>query len=95
MVIAVAADNAAAGAPATVNADALTARGLVDHFDDVPVALIYTIRGNLPFKCLQKVKRYLCRECRKPYDMKAREYVNHIQRINNEEIPFIPPASGT
>jgi hypothetical protein len=72
--------------------DLLQRRGLEDHFDDVNQALVDTIGGNLPFKCLQKVKRYLRRECRKPYDMKAREYVNHMQRVNNEEIPFVPPG---
>jgi hypothetical protein len=34
------------------------------------------------------------RECRKPYEMKAREYANHLVRINTEEIPFIPPAAA-
>ena len=91
LIAAIAADTAAG--PNHINRDALVARGLRDHIGDVPLALTQTIAGDLPCKCLQKVKRYLRREWRKPYDMKAHAYVNHIQRVNNEEAPVIPPAA--
>mgnify|MGYP000114038412 CR=1 FL=1 len=76
----------------TVATDALTARGYVDHINDVAQALVDTIGANLPYKCLSKVKRFLRRECRKPIDMKAREYVNALMRVNDEEVPYIPPG---
>jgi hypothetical protein len=78
----------------TVATDALTARGLVDHINDVAQALVDTIGANLPYKCLSKVKRFLRRDCRKPVEMKARDYVNSLMRVNNEEVPWIPPAAA-
>jgi hypothetical protein len=45
----------------------------------------------LPHKILQRVKRYLRREARKPADMKVKTYFMNIQRINDEEIPRLPP----
>jgi len=45
----------------------------------------------LPTKVLQRVKRYLRREARKPVDMPVREYLMHIIRINTQEIPRLPP----
>ena len=46
----------------------------------------------LPRKVLQRVKRFLRRECRKPFDMQVREYSQHLARINDQELPLIPPA---
>ena len=60
-------------------------------FDRVKDAIPEVIRHNIPYKCLQKVKRHLRRNCRKPLDMKVRVYANHLQRINSEELPQIPP----
>ena len=45
----------------------------------------------LPNKVLQKVKRFMRRECRKPATMKVRQFANHLHRINFEEIPMLPP----
>ena len=45
----------------------------------------------LPHKILQRVKRYLRREARKPADMKVKTYYMNIQRINDEEIVRLPP----
>ena len=78
----------------TLLGDALRAVGVQQNIGDTEAALTLTIACDLPFKCLQKVKRYMRRECRKPYEMKAREYANHLVRINTEEIPFIPPAAA-
>jgi hypothetical protein len=50
-------------------------------------------RSYCPLKVLSKVKRYL-RKVRKPADMKVREYWNLLTRINNTEIPMLPPFGG-
>ena len=44
-----------------------------------------------PQKVLQRVKRELKREMRKPADMNIRTYLVHLNRINNDEIPHLPP----
>jgi len=49
----------------------------------------------MPNKILQRVKRYLRREARKPVDMKVRTYLLHINHINHEEIPELPPNFNT
>jgi len=40
---------------------------------------------------LQRVKRYLRREARKPFDVNVKGYYMNITRINSEEIPKLPP----
>ena len=47
-----------------------------------------------PVKALQKVKRYMRRECRKPLGMKIREYFNRLVRINNQELIYLPPFNA-
>ena len=47
-----------------------------------------------PKKSLQRVKRHLRRECRKPADMKVRTYYQHLARINLEDIPLLPPGGN-
>ena len=49
------------------------------------------IQGIVPNKIVAMVKRYLRRECRKPPDMKVRTYYQHLLRINNDELPMLPP----
>ena len=44
-----------------------------------------------PYKALIRVKRQLRRHSRKPADMTVNEYFAAIRRINDEEIPFLPP----
>ena len=51
------------------------------------------IQGIVPNKIVAMVKRYLRRECRKPPDMKVRTYYQHLLRINNDELPTLPPFS--
>ena len=48
-----------------------------------------------PVHGLQRVKRYLRRYCRKPADISVREYWANFSRINNEEIPLMPPNFNT
>ena len=45
----------------------------------------------LPRKILAKVKRSMRRDMRKPHDMKIREYYHNLQRLNEEELPNLPP----
>ena len=49
------------------------------------------VTGCTPQKILQRVKRYMRREMRKPPDMKIRQYLVNLNRMNNEEIPNLPP----
>jgi len=57
----------------------------------VTSALNQLMTGLLPNKVLQRVKRYLRREARKPFDMNIKSYYMNIARINSEEIPKLPP----
>jgi hypothetical protein len=45
----------------------------------------------VPFKGLQRQKRFMRRKCRKPADMSAREFYNHFTRMNDQELPNMPP----
>ena len=68
----------------------------VDFYTDAVIkeALDGIVTHAVPMKALQVVKRYLRRDCRKPATMKVRDYYTHLQRINNEEIPYLPPHQG-
>ena len=55
-------------------------------------ALLSTL---MPNKILQRLKGYLRREARKPLDMKVKTYLLHVNRINHEEIPELPPNYNT
>ena len=46
----------------------------------------------LPRQVLAKVKRALCRDMRKPSNMKVCLHCQHLTRVNNEEITGLPPA---
>ena len=56
-------------------------------------AMDHVIEKMCPPKALQRVKRYLRRECRKPADLQVRAWFQHLIRINSEEIPNLPPFS--
>jgi len=45
----------------------------------------------MPNKILQRVKHYLRREARKSLDMKVKNYLLHINRINHEKSPLLLP----
>ena len=49
----------------------------------------------MPNKILQHVKRYVRCEARKPVDMGVKTYFMHLNRINLEEIPRLPPNFNT
>jgi hypothetical protein len=77
----------------TVASDAVRANGIA-HYVNVNCleeALGLTVAALLPRKILAKVKRSLRRDMRKPKDMKVCNYYQNIVRINNEEIPNLPP----
>lgn len=77
----------------TVASQAVITRG-VDAYAEVVhlnTALGFVVADLLPQKVLSRVKRSLRRETRKPIDMKVRKYFQSLCRINNEELPNLPP----
>lgn len=62
------------------------------EFDHIEEALRFVILDGIPKSALQKVKRFLRRDCRKPSDMTIREYYQHLTYINREEIPLLPTS---
>lgn len=75
---------------------ALMVAGIVPHRTNAHFehAINEIITNLAPKKALQRVKRYLRRECRKPADMKVRTYYQHVLRVNMEEIPQLPPFAA-
>ena len=69
--------------------DAVAKPAADDRCVDCGIQLVLT--HCCPYKVLARVKRQLCRSSRKPHDMTVNEYVAAIQRINEEELPFLPP----
>jgi len=74
-----------------------TNREALDHLTEaygqevVRDALNEVVKNLLPNKTLQRVKRYLRCEARKPVDMSVKQCIMHIYRINTEEIARCPP----
>ena len=60
--------------------------------DDIPTGLQRMMTCSLPRQALAKVKRALCRDMRKPSDMKVRQCCQPLTPVNNEEITGLPPA---
>ena len=58
---------------------------------DIHEAVGRVIINAIPSKTLQRVKRYLRRECRKPAGMLIRTFFQHLVHINNAELPRLPP----
>jgi hypothetical protein len=48
-----------------------------------------------PYKVLEKQRTCMRRSMRKPQTMTTRAYVNHLIRINEQEIVHLPPFNGT
>jgi hypothetical protein len=57
-------------------------------------ALRATIKMVCPYKALEKQKRFMRRRMLKPADMKIRIFVNHLHRINFDEIHQLPPFAA-
>ena len=47
-----------------------------------------------PYRTLETQKRFMRRKMRKPLGMNTRQYVNHLTRLNQEELPLLPPFRG-
>jgi len=73
-------------------------RDPLDHLNEacgpdvVKDSLNEVVKNLLPNKTLQRVKRYLRREERKPLDMGVKQCIKHICCINTKEIARCPPA---
>ncbi len=66
----------------------------INHYTLVAIlqsTLGHTIQALLPRKILAKVKHSMRRDMRKPKEMKVRQYYQNILRMNNEELPNLPP----
>ena len=61
---------------------------------DHTLALHAVLLDAFPYKVLQKQKRYMRRNMRKPSNMKVRTYAAHLTKINREELPELPPFQG-
>lgn len=77
----------------TVASDAIVAAGENPHLTVANVfdAIKVVVTSLLPRKVLARVKRDLRRNTRKPNDMKVREYLRNLRRINSDELPSLPP----
>jgi hypothetical protein len=58
---------------------------------DVVKCLQKVIEAACPYKVLQKQRKYMRRYMRKPRDMTIRQFVNAVTRMNNDELPYLPP----
>jgi len=61
---------------------------------DIENGMHEVITTQCPYKALAKQKRYMRRKMRKPNDLTTRQYVNHLIRINDTELPKLPPFAG-
>ena len=59
--------------------------------EEVTAGLNGVIKAVTPYKGLEKQKRFMRRKMRKPTDMTIRLYVNHLTRLNDEELTKLPP----
>jgi hypothetical protein len=58
---------------------------------DVVKCLQKVIKAACPYKVLQKQRKYMRRYMHKPRDMTIRQFVNAVTRMNNNELPHLPP----
>jgi hypothetical protein len=58
---------------------------------DINFCLQQVIEAACPYKVLQKQKKYMRRYMRKPRDRSIRHFVNSVVRMNNNELPHLPP----
>ena len=81
------------GGGSTANRDNVRAAGpeALITVDILNQALGLVVVDLLPRNILTKVKRSMRRDMRKRPDMKIREYFHNLQRLNEEELPNLPP----
>ena len=85
-----------AGADAAARG-AIRAQGIRDQDcinDHLDVGLNFVVQELLPRRVLARAKRDLRRFSRKPWDMKVRNYYQAVGRINDEELPQLPPFAA-
>jgi len=58
---------------------------------DITAGLQNIIRDRCPYQVLETQKRFMRRNMRKPGDVTTRTYVNYLTRINDQELPLLPP----
>jgi len=59
--------------------------------EDVLAGLQHIIQDHSPNQVLETQKRIMRRNMRKPIGLNMRTYVNHPTRINDRELPLLPP----
>ena len=62
--------------------------------DDLVRGIGGVLTAVCPYKVLEKQKSIMRRKMRKPRDMTTRQYVNHLTRINEQELVWLPPFRG-
>jgi hypothetical protein len=58
---------------------------------DINKCLQQVIEAACPYKVLQKQKKNMRRNMHKSRDMTIRQFVNSVTRMNNNELPHLPP----
>ena len=78
---------------ATTMGDSPLFRGNNAHVtaDTLATALNVVVANFPPCKSLARVKRSMRRDVQKPVDMKVRQCFQNLSRLNNEELPNLPP----
>ena len=62
------------------------------HADDISQGINAVVEFMSPYKVLSRVKRQMRRKIRKPLGMSIRVFFTNFIRINDEELPNLPPA---
>jgi hypothetical protein len=63
--------------------------------DDVITCLNGVIEARAGYRALRRQKKFMLFHMRKPKAMTMNDFVAHVERINNEELPWLPPFSPT
>ena len=74
-----------------VNAAAAGVAQPVLNEDDLLEGIGAVLTAVCPYKVLEKQKSFMRRKMRKPREMTTRQYVNHLTRINELELVYLPP----
>ena len=77
----------------TTASDAVKAHGIDHYLKNAMLdrGLEMVVSNYLPQKVLARVKRSMRRDMRKPSNMKVRNYYQNLIRMNDEELPNLPP----
>jgi hypothetical protein len=61
------------------------------HIEDISSGINAVVEFMVPYKVLSRVKRQMRRKIRKPLGMTIRVFFSNFIRVNDEEIPHLPP----